>query len=71
MASVPELIAAAEDAFVEGIRIALASGLVLCLLAFVAAFVVIPRGTRAQQRTAETNDATQLRAKDPAKPSGQ
>ena len=55
----------------RGIRIALASGLVLCLLAFVAAFVVIPRGTRAQQRTAETNDATQLRAKDPAKPSGQ
>lgn len=71
VASVPELVAAADDAFVEGIRIALASGLVLCLLAFVAAFVVIPRGTRAQQRTAEANDATQLRAKDPAKPSGQ
>ncbi|MGH9270380.1 MAG: DHA2 family efflux MFS transporter permease subunit [Ilumatobacteraceae bacterium] len=57
VASVPELVDAADDAFVEGIRIALATGLVLCLLTLIVAFFVLPRGTGRQQRVAETKDA--------------
>lgn len=45
VASVPELVDAADETFVEGIRIALASGLVLCVLALVAAWFVFPRRT--------------------------
>jgi MFS family permease len=65
VASVPELVDAADDAFVEGIRLALATGLVLCLLTLIVAYFVLPRGTRRQQRRTERTDARRLAHDDP------
>jgi hypothetical protein len=44
----PELLAAADAAFVSGMRAALGVGIVIALGALVAGFVVFPRGERAE-----------------------
>ena len=67
VASVPELVDAADDAFVEGIRIALATGLVLCLVTLFVAFFVLPRGTGRRQGRTERADAHHLADEDPAR----
>jgi hypothetical protein len=46
----PELLAAADDAFVSGMRAALGVGILMALGALIAGFVVFPRGQRAEAR---------------------
>jgi EmrB/QacA subfamily drug resistance transporter len=65
VASVPELVEAADDAFVEGIRYAIATGLVLSVLALLAAWFVLPKGRPRQQHTDDTVDAGVVRVDDP------
>jgi hypothetical protein len=44
----PELLAAADDAFVSGMRAALGVGMLIALGALIAGFVVFPRGERTE-----------------------
>jgi EmrB/QacA subfamily drug resistance transporter len=60
VAETPELLAAADDAFVDGIRAALAVGGSLGLVALVIGFRVFPRG-RGDERRAEDVEAAVLR----------
>jgi EmrB/QacA subfamily drug resistance transporter len=64
VASVPELVSAADEAFVEGIRLAITTGLVLCVLAFIAGWFVLPKGTARQQHAADAVDADVVQTED-------
>ena len=57
-----ELVDAADDAFVAGIRAALAVGAVVVLIALVAGYRVFPRGTKEER--AEAGEADQLDAEE-------
>ena len=57
-----ELVDAADDAFVAGIRAALAVGAVVVLIALVAGYRVFPRGRKEER--AEVGEAHQLAAEE-------
>ena len=52
IAETPELLAAADDSFVDGIRVALAVGGTLALVVLIIGFFVFPRGIKAQEAAA-------------------
>lgn len=57
-----ELVAAADDAFVDGVRVALLVGGAVALVALVAGFLVFPKGTKNEE--AEIAEAGDLEAED-------
>ena len=64
MQKTDELVDAADDAFVRGIRIALLVGAVLTLGALIAGYFIFPRGTR--DEAADEDEATQLEVEETA-----
>ena len=56
---------AADDAFVQGIRVALTIGAVLTLITLIAGFVIFPRGT-SDERAEDVEAARLAVEEDPA-----